>query len=128
MIQVARPASTEVHFSPEGHHDYPHPSPTHPRTPRYRPSARLLGQLRRAAQQRGHPSQTVTAFTDWARRFILFQQLLGHESLETTRIYTQVARQGGVAGVASPLDLLHDATAEKVQADLDATRLLGDRP
>jgi len=51
------------------------------------------------------------------------QQLLGHESLETTMIYTHVARQG-VASVASPLDLLNDTTPEQVQAALDATRLL----
>ena len=34
------------------------------------------------------------------------QVLLGHNSLETTMIYTHVARQG-VAGVTSPLDLLN---------------------
>jgi len=51
------------------------------------------------------------------------QQLLGHESLETTMIYTHVARQG-VASVASPLDLLNNVTPEQVKAALDATRLL----
>jgi integrase len=39
------------------------------------------------------------------------QVLLGHESLETTMIYTHVARQGA-AGVASPLDLLPVSTDE----------------
>jgi site-specific recombinase XerC len=33
------------------------------------------------------------------------QLLLGHESLETTMIYTYIARKG-VTGVTSPLDLL----------------------
>jgi integron integrase len=47
------------------------------------------------------------------------QVLLGHESLETTMIYTHVARQGP-AGVASPLDLLHDITAGDIQAALAA--------
>jgi site-specific recombinase XerD len=43
------------------------------------------------------------------------QLLLGHESLETTMIYTHVARQG-VAGVTSPLDLLNDLQPEDVAA------------
>jgi integrase len=47
--------------------------------------------------------------------------LLGHESLETTMIYTHVARQG-VAGVRSPLDLLDDLSADEVQAAINATR------
>lgn len=49
------------------------------------------------------------------------QLLLGHESLETTMIYTHVARQG-VAGVRSPLDLLDDVNAEDVSAAVSATR------
>ena len=48
------------------------------------------------------------------------QVLLGHESLETTMIYTHVARKGPV-GVASPLDLLHDLTEAEVQAAVGAT-------
>jgi integron integrase len=53
----------------------------------------------------------------------MVQSLLGHESLETTMIYTHVARQG-VAGVASPLDLLNDVTADAVQEAVAATRRL----
>jgi len=48
------------------------------------------------------------------------QVLLGHESLETTMIYTHVARKGP-AGVASPLDLLHDLTDAEVEAAVGAT-------
>jgi integron integrase len=48
------------------------------------------------------------------------QLLLGHESLETTMIYTHVARKG-VAGVTSPLDLLNDITEEEVRAAVVAT-------
>jgi integron integrase len=51
------------------------------------------------------------------------QVLLGHESLETTMIYTHVARKG-VAGVTSPLDLLEDARSDDIQAAVDATREL----
>jgi hypothetical protein len=51
------------------------------------------------------------------------QVLLGHESLETTMIYTHVARQGPAA-VTSPLDLLGEVGATEVQAALEATRQL----
>src|SRR5262249_3316473 len=51
------------------------------------------------------------------------QQLLGHESLETTMIYTHVARQG-VASVASPLDVLAEVSLVEVQAALQATQQL----
>jgi integrase len=51
------------------------------------------------------------------------QVLLGHESVETTMIYTHVARQGP-AGVPSPLDGLAEMTAADVQAALEATRRL----
>jgi integron integrase len=49
------------------------------------------------------------------------QVLLGHESLETTMIYTQVARKGP-AGVTSPLDLLGELTPEEVRAAVEASR------
>ena len=53
------------------------------------------------------------------------QLLLGHESLETTMIYTHVARKG-VAGVTSPLDLLDDLIAQQIGDAADATgRLTG---
>jgi integrase len=48
------------------------------------------------------------------------QVLLGHNSLETTMIYTHVARKG-VAGVTSPLDMLNDITDEDVRAAVVAT-------
>jgi integron integrase len=53
------------------------------------------------------------------------QQLLGHESLETTMVYTHVARQG-VSSVPSPLDVLTDLSTGEVQAALEATRRLAE--
>ncbi len=49
------------------------------------------------------------------------QVLLGHQSLETTMIYTHVARKGP-AGVASPLDFLAELTPEAIKAAAAATR------
>jgi integron integrase len=51
------------------------------------------------------------------------QVLLGHESLETTMIYTHVARKGP-AGVASPLDFLAELTPEAIEAAAAASRQL----
>jgi hypothetical protein len=51
------------------------------------------------------------------------QVLLGHESLETTMIYTHVARKGP-ASVASPLDLLADFTEATAQAAATASLAL----
>jgi integron integrase len=48
------------------------------------------------------------------------QVLLDHESLETTMIYTHVARKGP-AGVTSPLDLLGDITDDDLKAAVDAS-------
>lgn len=48
------------------------------------------------------------------------QLLLGHESLETTMIYTHVARKG-VISVVSPLDLLNEISEEDMNAALLAT-------
>ena len=49
------------------------------------------------------------------------QVLLGHESLETTMVYTHVARKGPTS-VTSPLDLLGDITDDNLRAAVDATR------
>src|SRR5262249_6561803 len=43
------------------------PQPGAPASP-----PRLLDLLRQATRQLGHPEDTVAAFADWARRFILF--------------------------------------------------------
>jgi hypothetical protein len=51
------------------------------------------------------------------------QLLLGHESLETTMIYTHVARKG-VSGITSPLDLLEQTDPNAIQAAVEATRAL----
>lgn len=52
------------------------------------------------------------------------QVLLGHESLETTMVYTHIARKGP-AGVTSPLDLLNDVSVAELQEAAAATRRLG---
>ena len=51
------------------------------------------------------------------------QVLLGHESLETTMIYTHVARKGP-AGVVSPLDALADLTDADLESAANASRRL----
>jgi integrase len=53
----------------------------------------------------------------------LIQVLLGHESLETTMLYTHVARKGP-AGITSPLDLFKDLQSEELDAAVTATRRL----
>ena len=56
------------------------------------------------------------------------QQLLGHQDVATTMIYTHVM-QKGVAGTRSPLDLLDDLNEDEVRAAVAAvaatTRRLG---
>jgi integron integrase len=54
------------------------------------------------------------------------QVLLGHQSLETTMIYTHVARKGP-AGVASPLDFLAELTHGEIEdAAVASRRVQGD--
>jgi integron integrase len=51
------------------------------------------------------------------------QELLGHQDVTTTMIYTHVMERG-VSSVRSPLDVLSELTPEVVQAAVDATRRL----
>jgi hypothetical protein len=51
------------------------------------------------------------------------QVLLGHQSLETTMIYTHVARKGP-AGVTSPLDVLDEFAPQELHAAVQASRAL----
>src|SRR5271166_3263132 len=55
------------------------------------------------------------------------QVLLGHESLETTMIYTHVARKGP-AGVTSPLDALPYLTIDELNDAAAANRRLSQDP
>ena len=54
------------------------------------------------------------------------QLLLGHESLETTMIYTHVARKG-VSGIISPLDVLADLGPESIRAAIEGTLRVRDQ-
>lgn len=54
------------------------------------------------------------------------QVLLGHESLETTMMYTHVARKGP-AGIESPLDGLGELSDEQIREAVEATRQCGTR-
>jgi hypothetical protein len=51
------------------------------------------------------------------------QVLLGHQSLETTMIYTHVARKGP-ASVTSPLDLLPELSTNEMESAVNETRRL----
>jgi integron integrase len=107
-----------------------------PRTGRAGRHHLFAGSLQRAVAQAGraaglrHPIHCHTYRHSFATHLVergvdirSVQQLLGHESLETTMIYTHVARQG-VTSVASPLDGLADLTPSAVQAALAATQQL----
>jgi integrase len=52
------------------------------------------------------------------------QELLGHQDVATTMIYTHVM-QKGVAGTRSPLDLLDDLSEDEVREAVSATRRMG---
>ncbi len=111
-----------------------------PRTGRIGRHHVLEGSLQRAVAQAGVAAGLVRAIhchtfrhsfaTHLVERGIdlrTIQVLLGHESLETTMIYTHVARKGP-ARVASPLDLLNEVTPATMQAAVTATHELQGAP
>jgi integrase len=75
---------------------------------------RLLDKVRDAVRRKHYSRQTEEAYGQGIKRFVLYsvergqdirtaRELLGHNSVETTMIYTRVMNKGG-RGVTSPLD------------------------
>src|SRR5262249_30635361 len=107
-----------------------------PRTGRIGRHHLLEGSLQRAVAQAGVAAgiqraihchtfrhSFATHLVECGTNIRAVQLLLGHESLETTMIYTHVARKG-VTGVASPLDLLDGFVAADAGGAEAVTRAL----
>lgn len=95
--------------------------------PRAPSQPKLLDQVRDLACARGHPETFRHSFaTHLVKRGVdvrSVQELLEHKSLETTRIYTHIARSG-VGSITSPLGLLAEVSPEDIQAAVEATKSL----
>ena len=93
---------------------------------------KLLDQVRNAIRRRHYSYRTEETYIHWIKMesgydIRTVQELLGHDSVETTMVYTHVMNKGG-RGVKSPLDsggAGQPPLAREITADY---RLLAVRP
>jgi integrase len=67
---------------------------------------KLLDQVRAEIRKKHYSIRTEDAYCGWIKQFIrTVQELLGHQDVTITMIYTHVVKKGGM-GVKSLLDML----------------------
>ncbi|MDW8265308.1 MAG: integron integrase [Gemmataceae bacterium] len=96
------------------------PARSSPRLPVLAPAGRAAG-MSRSIHCHTFRHSFATHLVERGIDLRTIRVLLGHESPETTMVYTHVARKGP-ACVSSPLDLLDDPTDSEILAAAGATR------